>query len=309
MTDPIPAASAESPRLASLRREYLRWSHGTANVLWLLAMHAALLAWLWSGRALLPYPLFVASAVLASLVHQRVLSEWFHESTHWNLVPDRRWNDWLADLLIGPFNGTRVRSNRPGHFRHHADLGFFVAGDPDTCSSIAVTRREFIIGILRDVCHFSALRAFLQAARQRSTAGVAGAGGSVAWYGSLLVLHGAGLAVTIAGGRADIYPIYFLTLLSLYPIANRFRLYAQHAQVLSDGRVTVAGTRASRTVHAGLVEQLLLQSPMIMYHHEHHASPSLPYRALRAISRPSDDPNVFGRSGFPIAARAVASLN
>ena len=39
-------------------------------------------------------PLSLNALALISLVvcvtHQRILSEWFHEATHWNLLPDRR---------------------------------------------------------------------------------------------------------------------------------------------------------------------------------------------------------------------------
>lgn len=291
---------------ANLRRQYLGRRHGALNTGWLLAMHATLFAALWW----LPAGL----ALVACVIHQRMLSEWFHEATHWNLLPDRAWNDRVADLLIGPFNGTRVRNNRPGHFRHHATREFFVPEDPDTATAAAATRRELWSGVFRDLTGRTAFSAFLRASAGDSgragsgRSGVDHSGVDWGWFGALALLHGAGFAATVAAGRWELYPLYFGALLTLYPVANRVRLYAQHAAINADGTARLDGSTASRTFHAGLVEQLLLHGPMIMYHHEHHARPALPYRALRAIAGRSADPNVTGTSGWRLAGLLLRSL-
>ena len=300
--------SAEAQRETTLRRQHLRWYHGMVNIAWLLLMHGALIGWLWYGWQIVPRAIYLPAAVLVCLVHQRLLSEWFHEATHWNLVPHRDWNDRLGNLLMGTFNGTRVRSNRSGHFRHHAVSEFFTPDDPDTRLAAASTRRRLLLGILGDLCGYTAIRVFLNAwtpdrRRQRD-----GAGTAAGWMLWLLASHGIVLAATISQHRYEIYPLYYLTLLSLYPVANRFRLYGQHAGVRDDGTVYLEGSTASRTVHAGLLEELLLNSRVIMYHFEHHAWPSLPYRALRAISRRSQDPNEFGTSAFRVVGGVLAGL-
>jgi fatty acid desaturase len=301
MDDATPAADR------SLRSRHLAGRHGAANIAWLLAMHGALGAWLWWGAALVPVALFVPLAVLACLVHQRQLSEWYHEATHWNLVPDRAWNDRLADLLMGTLNGVPVRANRPGHFRHHAVTAFFTADDPDTRGAIATTRRELARGLLRDLTGRTALGAFASAAAGGPAARAAAAPGP-AWFGALALLHGAGLWYCVAHGRWYAYPLWFGTLLTLYPVANRLRLYAQHAHLAPDGAARLAGSPDSRTFHASLAEQLLLHSPVIMYHHEHHARPALPYRALRALSRPAPDPDAFGTGGLRFVGAVLRGL-
>ena len=297
----------------ALRQEFLTWRYGLLNTVWLLTMHATVFAALWFAPP--------AVAIMVCVIHQRLLSEWFHEATHWNLLPDRRWNDRLADLLIGPFNGTRVQSNRPAHFQHHAAREYFGPEDPDTAKAAATTRRELRQGLFRDLTGQTALSAFTRAAGMSATgtsaAGPGAAGknratGEWRWLGALAVLHGVGFAASVAVGRWELYPLYFGSLLTLYPVANRLRLYAQHAEVGPDGTVHLNGSTASRTCHAGLLEQVLLHGPMIMYHHEHHARPVLPYRALRGLALQSaaqaPDPNVTVRSGWQLTAGLLRSL-
>ena len=300
--------TVESHSGMTLRGQYLQWHHGVANVAYLLIMHAILLGWLWYGRLLVPYVGFVGLSLLACLIYQRILSEWFHEATHWNLVANRTWSDRLADLLIGPFNGTRVKHNRPAHFRHHAVIEFFTPDDPDTDKAAATNREEMIRGILRDLSGRTAIEAFLSAIRAGTTRENNGVGGDLVWFFWLALIHGAGLYVTFGAGYFEIYPIYFISLLTLYPVANRLRLYVQHAWVGEDGSISLAHSRASRTFFANPIEQLILSSPMIMYHHEHHVAPSLPYRALRAMAKPSDDPNVFSTRPFRLIGKALVGL-
>ena len=287
----------------ALRQEFLTWPYGLLNTVWLLAMHATVVAALWLAPP--------AVAIIVCVIHQRLLSEWFHEATHWNLLPDRRWNDRVADLLIGPFNGTRVQSNRPGHFQHHAAQAYFLPEDPDTAKAAATSRRELRQGLLRDLTGQTALSAFTRAAGTRTTGNTSGSSEWL-WLGALALLHGAGFAATVAAGRWELYPLYFGSLLTLYPVANRLRLYAQHAEIAPDGTVHLNGSTASRTCQAGLLEQVLLHGPMIMYHHEHHARPVLPYRALRGLARQSaalaPGPNIQVRSGWQLTTGLLRSL-
>jgi fatty acid desaturase len=298
----------EVNRDTSRRRQYLQWHHGITNIIYILVMHTALIGWLWYGRHAMPYMIFVLVSILACVIHQRILSEWFHEATHWNIVPDRTWSDWIGDLLIGSFNGTRAKSNRPGHFKHHAATQFFTLDDPDTRSSAASNREELVRGILRDLSGRTAIEAFLGALDTGAEKAGEARFGNIAWFIWLVAVHGLGVYLTVSAGYYEIYPIYFLTLLTLYPVANRFRLYVQHAWIREDGTIYLVESGASRTYLGGLVTQLFLISPMIMYHYEHHAWPSLPYRALRAMVKRSSDPNVYGTHPFRILGKVLVGL-
>ena len=232
---------------------------------------------------------------LVAALHQRFVSEWFHEATHWNLVPDRRWNDRLGDVLLGLLFGARLATNRVGHFEHHDQPDFFHPDDPDTAAAVVGSRRELRRALLRDLLGLTGLRQYLGiVTRGRSVPSASSV--TVGWFGLLAAVHGPGFAATIWAGRWEIYPLYFGSLLTLYPLVNRIRLYGQHAAIDDNGRGFLAGSDVSRTIFGNALEKLLLNSPVMMYHHQHHVWPHLPWRALRQVAKPSPDPNVDTRS-------------
>ncbi len=51
------------------------------------------------------------------------LSEFLHEAAHHNIAPSKKFNDFLANFLIGSWIGFTVQTYRSGHFAHHKYLG------------------------------------------------------------------------------------------------------------------------------------------------------------------------------------------
>jgi fatty acid desaturase len=276
------------------RAEYLTSGHGAMNVAHVLATHALLVAWFAYGFELLPLALYVPLSAAACLVHQRALSEWVHEGGHFNLVAERRWNDHLTDLFVGTWIGVTADAYRSTHFPHHARRSFFVPGDPDTDFLEVATRRDLHRAILRDLVGVTAVRGFLRFGANEQPARA-----RLAFFARTAVIHLALLAGLLAAGRLDAYVLYYLTLLTLYPLHNRLRVYGQHATLEPDGRSTVATSRTSRTIDAGLLDRIFWTSPRLLYHHEHHLHPYLPYRALRDLCTHSDDTNRYTRNRWP----------
>src|SRR5262245_27911966 len=108
---------------AALKPRFLR--------LWLelLAGHAALVVVLagviWSQSAL---PI-LGSAALAGIGSVLIgfafayVQLFFHEAAHYNIAPNRKLNDRLADIFIGVFIGQSIAQYRAIHFDHHRFLG------------------------------------------------------------------------------------------------------------------------------------------------------------------------------------------
>jgi fatty acid desaturase len=296
-----PATSWEPSGVVPSRRSFLSPRHGLLNVLHVLATHAGLIACL-GFAATLYWVAYLPFVALVCLVHQRAMSEWIHEAGHWNLFADKRWNDRLGDALAGVWFGLPVASYRATHFVHHDRDGFFLAGDEDTVFLTVGTRRAFWWAVARDVTGLTAVRQYL---RFRTGVRAPGSRGFVVFTAAL---HLTALAVLFHLGRLDAWVAYAGTLLLLYPLLNRLRTYGQHVTIGADGRAQFVGSPTSRTIDGGLIDRVVWTSARLLYHHEHHRHPHLPYRALRGVCSPSDDVNRYSTSRWAVLRSIYAGL-
>jgi len=278
------------------RREYLTRHHGALNVAYVLLAHALLVAWFWLGYRFLPFAVYVPLSLVVCIVHQRAMSEWIHEGAHLNLIPSRRWNDLVTNLLAGLWFALPVGVYRDIHFQHHRKHTFFVPDDPDTRFLDVESRSAFWRALLSDLTGVTMIRQFLRfqqkdlvpAAERRSRVLTA-------------IVPVAVIVGAFAIGRLDAALLYYAALATLYPLLNRLRTYAQHVTLDSEGRSHFDGSTTSRTIEGGLADRIVNTSPRLMYHHEHHAYPHLPYRALdRLVVRTDDDVNRYVRSRWRV---------
>jgi fatty acid desaturase len=302
MTTTQAPAAPTAPTIPK-RREYLTPFHGIVNVLHVLVTHALLVAWFWLGYELLPLARYLPGSVLASLIHQRAMSEWIHEGAHFNLVPNRRWNDRLTNVLAGIWFALPVRVYRAIHLQHHRKQDFFVAEDPDTVFLEIRSRREFWLGVLRDLTGLTILRQLgrfneseLVSRRERL--------GTVVSAGVIVAVFVGAIWI----GRVDAVLLYYGTLATLYPLLNRLRTYGQHVALEPSGASGFDGSGVSRTIDAGIVDRIVHTSPRLLYHHEHHQYPHLPYRALRPLLVPADDVNRYARSRWRVLRAVYTGL-
>jgi fatty acid desaturase len=287
---PPPAAET---RDVPTRLEFLRPAHGIVNVAHVLATHALLVGWLWASWHALPLGVYVPLGALACLIHQRAMSEWMHEGAHFNLVRNRRWNDALTNVLACVWFGITVDDYRSTHFPHHANDAFFIDDDGDTAFLDIGSRREFRLAMMRDITGFTFLEQY-----RRFKAGSRGRGARS--LALTLGVQGTLVLSLLWLGRIDGYVLYYATLALFYPLLNRLRVYGQHVAVDASGRSYFPGSAASRTIEAGFIDRVLVTSPRLLYHNEHHRWPHLPYRALRGLCVPSGDVNKYARSRWVV---------
>ncbi len=285
-----------------MRHEFLTPAHGVLNVLHLVATHALLVTWFWLGASFLPLAAYIPLSLLACIIHQRAMSEWIHEGAHFNLVPSRKWNDRITNALAGIWFALPVRVYRETHFAHHRKDSFFVPDDPDTAFLELHSRRAFWRAVFSDLSGLTILRQFRRfevnetKASERRVLTVAA------------VANIAVLVVAFVVGRPSAPILYYVSLVTLYPLLNRLRTYAQHVTIEPSGAACFSGSKASRTIDAGLLDRIFHTSPLLMNHHEHHLNPHLPYRALRHQVVPSEDHNRFSRSRWEILRAIYAGL-
>ena len=226
-----------------------------------------------------------------------------HEGGHWNLLPNRRGNEWATNALACVWFAVTAAGYRRTHFPHHAKPAFFVDGDPDTDFLDVSSRRDLWHAVLRDLLGITVIRQFLRFERQPEAAG-ASRWPFVAAAGVQLVL----IAALFRAGRLDAWLLYYGTLATFYPLLNRLRVYGQHVEIGVDGTSRFSGSPTSRTIDGGPLDRILHTSPRLLYHHEHHRYPQLPYRALAARCERGDDVNRYAESRWDVLRRIYRGL-
>ncbi len=304
--------SETAPTIETARRAaYITTHHGTLNVLQIAGAHLSLItlffslqyAPLWAG---------IPVAVIASWIHQRFLSEWAHEAAHYNLVPDKKWNDILANWLLTYWHGYKIDAYRTAHMRHHSADEYFAAGDPDTERLGIGNKRDLLTSMLRDVSGYTAVTTYFAVAFERGPMKDSAQFPSSLRKTALSLLPIAALHLffvtfSFLAGFLTYYIVYMGCLVTLYTVLNRIRVYGQHLAV-KDGKVVADQTVAARTINAGFLDRVFITSRLMMYHNEHHAKPALPYRALAAVSTPSQDPNAYMDTRWPLLLKFLRSL-
>lgn len=96
------------------------WLELGAAYLALTAILAGLIAWDPGWPLALPAVL-AAGLAIGYVVH--FINCFFHEATHYNIVPGRRRNDAAANLLMGWMFGSGIALYRQIHWQHHRALG------------------------------------------------------------------------------------------------------------------------------------------------------------------------------------------
>jgi fatty acid desaturase len=84
--------------------------------------------------------------------------------------------------------------------------------------------------------------------------------------------------------------------------------YGQHVTLEASGASRFRDSATSRTIDGGRLDRIVHTSPRLMYHHEHHAYPHLPYRALRALVDPGADVNRYARKRWAVLRAAYKGL-
>src|SRR5262245_52973653 len=107
---------------ATLTPRWIRtWVELLAGHVTLVATVLAILAVGGYAPRWLPLAVVLGAAVIGYTL--AYIGLFLHEAVHYNLAPDRRWNDLLANLTVGVLIGQDVRAYRPLHFDHHRYLG------------------------------------------------------------------------------------------------------------------------------------------------------------------------------------------
>ncbi|GAB4370570.1 MAG: fatty acid desaturase family protein [Kiloniellaceae bacterium] len=265
--------------------------------------------WLYMGAGLSAY-FYIPATIFFSGMLYRYLSEWLHEGIHYNIHPDRNINEFVSGWLLAPLMGTPLKQIRKAHFVHHGATQYFGDDDPDTRYLRIRSRSGFFKGVISDISGLSALsvywavvlrKVFTPRPRQNEDGSANSIGAFLIDYVPVASINALLLAVAVLTVSLPQLLMTYAGLLCVYPVLSRLRAYGQHLPLSADGHWMAEASTGARSVEGTLWDRLFIASRLMLYHHEHHLYPALPYRALIAIKEAVEgDPNRYTRSHWPV---------
>jgi fatty acid desaturase len=154
----------------------------------------------------------------------------FHEATHYNIFPNRKYNDRVANLVIGALIGLEIKSYRRTHWLHHANLG--TPDDTETSYFEPLKLRTLVW----DIIGRYQLNVFLRYFNKEVNARPKPANSKSALVIAGLIHLGVFFELLILG-----YPLtglaWLIGFFSFYPIFNRIRQTIEHRSYQASDKV------------------------------------------------------------------------
>ncbi len=232
-------------------------------------------AWLCS---LYWHPLLYLATVVWIGARQHALAILVHEGAHYRLFSDRRWNDWVSEVLLAwPILGT-MRSYRASHWPHHrfvntdADPDWLRKQGPDW--QFPMSRRHLWTMLLLDLSGLNTLQLLGRVkAHSRTLAGLdTGLGFRFARVAFYLAMAG---LFTWWHLWLGVMLFWFIPGFTWLKLSLRVRSIAEHYAF-----VHAPAGATTRTTLPRLWERWLIAPKHINYHVEHHLYPSVPHFRL-----------------------------
>lgn len=206
---------------------------------------------------------------------QNGLGVMMHEAVHYRLLPNRKWNDWVGEILTAWPVLVTVNGFRQTHWAHHRHVN--KAEDPDWQHKRVYPRAvlDVVFITLKFWLGFHAARMFVELNRAAKIPG--------RLKYARLFFYGTVIAASIA--------FHFWLGLLLYWMVPLFTYFlwiiyirgaAEHFDSLEDQDDLLAKTRH---IEANLFERLLITPNYIHVHIGHHLYPSVPFYNLRELQR------------------------
>jgi len=226
------------------------------------------------------------------------MSEWVHESAHFNILINKKINDLFTNFFISVIFGLNIADHRHSHFIHHKLTEFFNENDPDTGFLMVKTKRQLKLSLLQDILGITALKMFY--GRSKLKKPIIKRNLNILFFVYLFCFHTTIMYVLYIKGLWQYYVIYYTTLGTIYPFVNRIRVYGQHIEIDKNGIGNLESSSTSRSIKGGFFYKLFFTSDLMTYHNEHHKKASIPYRGLRKMCNHKFEKNTFTRNSWPV---------
>ncbi len=244
--------------------------------LMIVALQAALLALQPPGL-----PALVLATLLVALLSGFFLANlilFVHEATHFNIHPDKAWNDRLCNLFLSGVIGVDVADYRIVHWQHHRDLG--TTEDSERSYFDAITLRYIVESLLLiRVLKVLLRRREVTSQEPRETSAssrkllisLLGLGVNILYLGTLLFLREYAAAVA-----------WVLAILVFYPFFSAIRQVMEHRSLAARSDIDYT------QVPHGVTNRMFRRGPFSFFfggagfnrHLLHHFDPTVSYTRL-----------------------------
>lgn len=254
------------------------------------ALRAVALEWLGIAAAValaswLRHPLVYLPAIVFIGARQHALSVIGHDASHYRFLPDKRWNDGLANLLLQWPLFISVAGFRHFHSTHHKFFGGPKDGNRELWKThddegelrsqwrFPKARRELVALLIRRTLFLTGLRWILRGLLSLLLPKLEPLGSRLA-----RLLYYAAIATLLHTLEAwpEFLLLWVLPLCTWHITCQYMRLIAEHSAVSSPD----PAYRGTRTTIPTRLEALLILPRNIGYHLEHHWYPSVPFYRL-----------------------------
>jgi len=205
-----------------------------------------------------------------------------HEAAHFNLWPDRRVNDLLANLLIGVWVAADIREYRQIHWDHHRFLGLPMDTERSYFSALNARflfESLFLVSAIRVIRH----RRGKIARRNRATSGHFPPGTRM--LVASVVAHSVVLALCISQDRLELAAAWLAGSLMFYPLFGALRQLLEHRDTKASVAIDYARVPHGKTVRSFRAGPIgtFFGGAGFRLHDIHHFDPELSYTSLPAV--------------------------
>jgi fatty acid desaturase len=231
----------------------------------------------------LAVPVTLAGAlIIGYTIH--AINCFFHEAAHYNVIPGRRANDLVTNLLMGWMFGSSVALYRRIHFQHHRALGTTMDSENSYFDALRIRYlAEGIVGLrlLRVLRQYRETEAAMAPSPRPPDEGR----GRVAWLSVAAVVN-LGIVVGLVLLSSPVAAIAWVAgLLIVFPFMVSLRTVLEHRSEEADPGVDY------RTIDHGPVNRLFGSGPLASTvgsagfnrHAIHHWEPQLSYTRLADV--------------------------
>lgn len=205
-----------------------------------------------------------------------------HEAAHFNLCPDRRWNDRLANLLVGVWVATDIHEYRRIHWDHHRFLGQPSDTERSYFSPLGwkfLLESMFLVGAIRVVV----LRRGKLRDKPARTA-TRGARG-FAMPAAAILVHSLVVVACIWQGQIELALAWLAGNLMVYPLFGASRQLLEHRDSVASAEVDYSiepHGKLTRSFKAGPFGSFF-GGAGFRWHDIHHFDPELSYTNLARV--------------------------